>query len=130
MEKYSEVLKVDSKLGIVFGYAMVSKVDGEDYYDSQGDHITEEAMIDACADFMKSSRVAKDMHEGDQIGDILFLLPLTTDIAQKLDIVAKRSGTIIGMKPSPDVLKKFESGEYTGFSIGGNRVKDEEVEDV
>lgn len=121
----SDIVKVDDNLGIVFGYAMVSKVDGQDYYDSHGDNITEKAMLDACTDFMKNSRVAKDMHQGDQIGDIVFMFPLTTDIAKALDITAKRTGVIIGMQPSKDVLQKFKNGTYTGFSIGGKRAQDE-----
>jgi len=28
------------------------------------------------------------------------------------------------VKPSPSVLAKFASGEYTGFSIGGERIND------
>ena len=32
------------------------------------------------------------------------------------------------MKPTPEVLKKFESGEFTGFSIGGSTSKFEDVE--
>jgi hypothetical protein len=33
---------------------------------------------------------------------------------------------MIGVKPaSEDTLTKFKDGTYTGFSIGGRRVKDE-----
>lgn len=31
------------------------------------------------------------------------------------------------MKPAADVLQKFKDGTYTGFSIGGRRLEDEEV---
>lgn len=121
----SDIVKVDSNLGIVIGYAMISKVDGEDYYDLHGDNITEEAMLRATVDFMENSRVAKEMHQGDQIGHVVFALPLTTDIASALDIQAKRTGLIIGMKPSDkEVLQKFSDGTYTGFSIGGKRGED------
>jgi phage head maturation protease len=85
------VAKVDKKLGLVVGYAIVCKVknaDGafEDYYDTgsvdpatgevYSDHITEEAMLEGVTEFMKSSaRVATEMHErevdenGDQVLD-------------------------------------------------------------
>jgi len=117
----SSILKVDDSLGLVFGFAIVCKADGEPYFDLQGDHIPEPVMLKGSFDFAKNSRVAKEMHTGDQIGDITFMFPLTGDIADSLGIVTKHTGLLIAMKPdSPEVLKKFADGEYTGFSIGGN----------
>lgn len=129
MKPYSHavVAKVDETLGLVFGYAIVCKQDGEPYFDVQGDHITEEAMLKAAADFMESARVAKEMHAGEQKGSIVFAFPLTADIAKALDLEVKKTGLLIAMKPSPDMLEKFKKGEYTGFSIGGYRGTDEEV---
>ena len=69
------VAKVDKKLGLVVGYAIVCKVknaDGafEDYYDTgsidpatgevYSDHITEEAMLEGVTEFMKSSARGAD----------------------------------------------------------------------
>ena len=127
-ERPSEVLKVSKSLGIVFGFAIVSKVDGEPYFDTQGDHIPEDAMLKASADFMESSRAAKEMHAGDDIGDVLYAFPLTSDIAEALDITTKRTGLLIGMRPGPEALAKFEDGTYTGFSIGGRYVQNERAE--
>lgn len=121
-----EVAKVDEALGLVFGFAIVCKVDGEPYVDVQNDHIPEDAMLKAGADFMLNSRVAKEMHEGDKIGDVVFAFPLTEDIAKALDIATKKTGLLIAMKPSAGVLAKFKSGELAGFSIGGRRIKDED----
>lgn len=123
----AQVAKVDESLGLVFGFAIVSKIDGEDYFDTQGDHIPEEAMLKAATDFMESRRVAKEMHEGAQVGEILFAFPMTSEIAKSLAIETRATGLLIAMKPEPDVLAKFADGTYTGFSIGGARVKDEEV---
>ena len=119
------VVKVDEALGLVFGFAIVSKQDGEDYYDLQDDHIPEDAMLKAATDFMENSRVAKEMHAGDEAGTIVFAFPLTTDIAKALDIVTKRTGLLIAMRPADGMLAKFKSGEFTGFSIGGYRITDE-----
>ena len=124
-----QVLKVDESLGLVFGFAIVSKIDGEPYIDTQGDHIPEDSMLKAATDFMASRRVAKEMHEGDQIGDILFAFPLTTDVAKSLSISTRATGLLIAMKPSAEVLAKFRDGSYTGLSIGGVRITDEEVEE-
>lgn len=148
------VCKVDSKLGLVFGYAIVCKqrnADGvlEDYYDSgstddtdnttYSDHITEEAMLAGVTEFMKSARVATDMHErqldenGEQVldankraipvksGTVVHSMPLTTSLCEWLGIadVVKMTGWIVAMQPEAEMLKRFEDGTLKQFSIGG-----------
>ncbi len=120
-------MKVDETLGLVFGFAIVCKEDGEPYFDKQDDHIPEDAMLKAAAEFMEDSRVASEMHDGSDIGRVVFAFPLTEDIAKSLDITTSRTGLLIAMKPAADVLEKFVSGEYTGFSIGGVRLEDEDA---
>jgi len=122
------VLKVDDGLGLVFGWAIVCKKGGVEYFDTQGDHIPEDSMLSAATDFMVNARVAKDMHAGDEIGPIVFAWPMTEDIAKAMSIETGTTGLMIAMQPPPAILQKFRSGEYTGFSIGGRRVEDEEVE--
>lgn len=125
-----KVAKTDDRLGIVFGYAIVCKQDDEDYYDVQGDHITEKAMLEAAADFMGGDRKALIQHRGEQAGRVIFAFPMTGEIAKAHDIAVKQTGLLIGMQPDdPDVLKAFEEGALTGFSIGGSRVDEEVVED-
>jgi hypothetical protein len=147
-----EVAKVDGKLGIVIGYAIVCKVknaDGafEDYYDTgsedpatgevYADHITEKAMVEACTEFMKSSRVATEMHEREvdeggllvldgegrpipvKKGSIVHSFPMTEEYAKLLDIDVKKTGWIVAMEPETELLKKFEDGTYKQFSIAG-----------
>lgn len=125
----ASVCKVDVQHGLVIGFAIVCKRDGEDYYDLQGDHIPEESMLAAAVDFMAGARIAKEMHAGDANGTVLFAFPLTTDIAKALGIETQMTGLLIGMKPdSAATLQKFRDGTYTGFSIGGTRGEDEEME--
>lgn len=124
---HAEVLKVDDALGLVMGFAIVCKEDGEPYFDLQGDHVPEDAMLEAALDFMKHSQVAKEMHSGDQAGTVVFAFPLTTEVAKAFGISTKRTGLMIAMAPHEDMLGKFRSGELTGFSIGGRRLKDEEA---
>ena len=123
-----EVCKVDADLGIVFGYAIVCKIGDEDYFDVQGDNIPEASMLDATADFMSGSRMAKDSHRGDCIGQVVYGFPITKDIASSLGLTVEKTGFVVGMKPeSEQLLEKYKSGEYTGFSIGGRRISDQEV---
>lgn len=127
VEKFVKVEKLDAEHGLVFGWAIICKENGVDYFDVQDDHIPEGAMLKASSEFMAGSRMAKEMHEGGEAGSYLFMWPLTEDIAKAMELTTKRTGLMVGYKPPPAVLAKFKSGEYTGFSIGGTRVKDKEV---
>ena len=134
------VLKTDSKLGLVFGFAIVCKTRNADgafdpYYDTGSydenlkevfsDHITEQAMLEGVTEFMKSQRVATEDHERDendepvQKGTVVHSFPLTEDIAASLGIVTEKTGWLVAMQPTPEVFKRFETGELRQFSIGG-----------
>ncbi len=126
----SEVLKVDEGLGLVMGFGIVCTEDGEPYFDLQGDHIPEDSMMKAALDFMENSRVAREMHKDEEAGSVVFAFPMTDDVAKAFGILTRRTGLMIAMRPSPDMLKRFQLGELTGFSIGGLRLEDEEIDDV
>lgn len=124
----AEVVKVDESLGLVMGFGIICLKGGEPYFDLQGDHIPEDSMLKAALDFMENSQVAKEMHQGEEAGTVVFAFPLTSDIAKAFDIQTKITGLMIAMKPNAEMLKRFQEGELTGFSIGGMRLEDEEVE--
>ena len=125
-----EVAKVDEALGLVMGYAVVCTVDGEPYFDKQGDHIPEDAMLKAALDFMQNSRSAHEMHSGGEVGTVVFAWPETTDVAKAFGVQTKKTGLKIAMRPDAAMLAKFKSGELTGFSIGGTRITDEVAADA
>lgn len=132
VEKRTEVAitKVDKSLGLVFGWAMISKVDGQDYFDTQHDHIPDQTILESSLDFMLNSRAAKAMHVGDQRGTVVFAFPMLEDVAKGYGIDTKgKFGLLVAAKFDAGVLAKFESGEYTGFSIGGFYGDFEEVND-
>lgn len=125
-DKVIDVIKVDEALGVVFGWAIICTEKGEDYFDVQDDHIPEAAMLKASADFMAHSRVLGDMHQKAEGGAVVFCFPMTGDIAAAFGITTEKTGLMIGVKPaSAETLAKFQSGEYSGFSIGGRRILDE-----
>lgn len=142
--KVNDVVNIDAEHGLVFGYAIVCKVDGEDYYDLNIDtkgvhkgqpvpeHITEDAMFKGWADASESGAhlPGNDMHAGPDVGTYYSLFPLTTDIAKMLGIEATRTGLLCAYKPTPEVLEKFKDGTYTGFSMEGARLEYEELEDA
>lgn len=125
------MFKVDYEHGLVFGWAIVSKIRGKEYFDLQGDHIPEDAMLKAAIGYMTEHRVGKEMHFGDQVADILFAWPMTEDICKAMGLSCDQSGFMIGFKPrSVELLNKFRDGSYTGFSIGGGRVIDEDFDEA
>ncbi len=125
----AKVEKVDESLGLVFGWGIICSEDGAEYFDTQGDTITEPAMLKAASDFMQTpNRISGEMHVVED-GSVVFAFPLTTEIAAAFGITCKRTGMLTALKPSPPVLAKFVSGEYTGFSIGGVRELEEVVEE-
>lgn len=78
----SEIAKVDESLGLVFGYAMVSKIDGVDHYDLKGHHIPEDTMLRTLTKFMETGAIAKEIHSGNPVGKFVFAFTLTTEIAK------------------------------------------------
>lgn len=153
----SDLLKVNSELGVVFGYAIVCREKDAagnwvDHYDTQDHHISEEEMLRASVEFAKGvgearaemiakalvesiiaadgeiddgdvtqlvKRASKDMHEGEDIQEVVQMLPVTEELAKALDWDIKKTGLVIALKPTPDVLALYKSGARTGFSIGG-----------
>ena len=138
-EIFVDITKVDSDKGLVFGWAIVCEKDGKPYYDLQNDHIPENTMLNAAADFMKNSRAAGEMHKssdkysfaGKQIGDVLFAFPVTKEISKACGITSGTTGLLIGVKVhDKDTLAKIQSGQYKGFSIEGKRLKQDLLGDA
>ena len=129
--RQAKVLKVDDELGLVLGWAIICTVDDEPYFDKQDDYIPDHGMLHAASDFMQNSRVAKEMHVGDEKGTVVFAWPMTKEIAKAFGIEVSQTGLMIAMKPdNEDMLEKFRDGTYNGFSIGGHRISEftEEVD--
>lgn len=124
------VWKVMEDMGLIFGWAIVCKKGGNDYYDLQNDHIPEDAMLEAAADFMEHRRSMKIMHKGKEQGKVIFAWPLTAETCKAMGLASETMGLMVAVKPTD---KKFlaaaKTGKFTGFSIGGSRIVDEEVEE-
>ncbi len=125
-----KIEKVDESLGLVFGWGIICSEGGEPYFDLQGDHIPANAMMKAACDFQLNSRATDDMHDNVAEGTVVFSFPMTSDVAKAYGIECDREGWMIAAKPGPEILAKFKTGEYTGFSIGGARIEDRPVSTV
>jgi hypothetical protein len=122
-----KVAKVDESLGLVFGWAIICSEGGQPYVDTQDDWIPDEAMLKASTKFAKGNRQGGDMHRCED-GQVVHTMPLTAEIAKAFEIECDKTGWMIAMEPNnQETLAKFSSGERTGFSIGGSRIRDTEV---
>ena len=120
------ILKLDDEQRMVYGWATMITKAGEPVIDLQGDVISAKELLSATTDFMKSARVAKAMHVGDQVGEVVHSFPLTIEIAKSLGIETSNEGWIVGVYVEDDrVWKGVKSGDYAAFSIGGQAVKKE-----
>lgn len=123
-----DILKIDDELGLVFGWGIICTKRAPEsetrapYFDLQEDHIPPTAMLKAVTDFQLNSRIADDMHDGEQDGNVVFAFPLTEEVMKVFGIECDTEGWMVAVKPSAEVLAKFKDGTYTGFSIGGKRV--------
>lgn len=115
--------------GVAYGWALASTYKGAPYFDTgdgtHSDHIPEESLAAVTAQFMaETGGAALDMHTGDRVADVVFALPLTSDVAKiglGIRDVGDVTGLAIGWRPhSVELLDKIARGERIGFSIGGS----------
>lgn len=127
--KTYDVIRTNDELGVVYGWAAIFTENGDEYFDTQGDAIDPAAMEVAALDFAENGAIAGDLHEA-EAGNVPFLLPITPDVREAFEMETPYTGLAIGMKPTAEVYEKFKSGEYAGFSIGGEREEEEVVEKI
>lgn len=120
----SEIFKFNDEQKLVYGWAYVSTVKGEISLDHSGEYIRPDELVKAATNFMLDVRVAKAMHSGSQIGEIVHSLPVTNEIATSLGITTDREGWIICVKVHDDsVWEDVKSGKLQAFSIGGRALR-------
>nr|UVX60422.1 MAG: Putative serine protease XkdF [Bacteriophage sp.] len=124
-----KVNKVDNSLRMVFGWGSICKKRNQEtgqleiYTDTDNEQFPEDVTLKAWMDFMNSDqRIMDNMHNEQPVGKVVFAFPMTEDIAASFGLVDKldQTGVIVGTLITDDeVLKKFQTGEYMGYSIGG-----------
>ncbi|NCD14980.1 MAG: hypothetical protein EOL92_07070, partial [Bacteroidia bacterium] len=111
--------KISDDDQIVYGWGMISSIDGEPYYDTDNDHISDDVVRKASTGFMLGQRISNDSHTENDVGLVVHSFPLTSEIAKAMGIPSRITGWMVGVKVDPKTLAKFKSGEYKGFSIEG-----------
>jgi hypothetical protein len=115
-----EFEKGDAEGRYVRGWASVITVAGEAVADTQGDVIEMEELRKAAHDFICDARVAKAMHAGSQVGEVVESVIIDDAFAKALGASTNQRGWWIGMKINDDTIRKrVKAGELKAFSIGG-----------
>lgn len=106
----------------VYGFALISKIDGEPYYDLHGHYIPEDVVEKVAKSFSELPVLWNHVSDSAiyRIGKITSVFPLTTEIYKMLGVDNPAvTGLLIGIKVNKAILEEVKSGELTGFSIGG-----------
>ena len=115
-----EFAKADETGKYVRGFASVIEVDGQPIEDFQGDVIDMDTLRKAAHAFIADARVAKAMHQGVQVGEVVESVLIDDDFAKALGLTDPRRGWFIGMRvDDPKIQKMVRDGTYRAFSIGG-----------
>lgn len=121
----ADIIKADNEQRLVWGWAYVSTVKGDISLDHSKEFIRPDEIVKAATNFMLDVRMAKAMHQGDSVGEVVHSLPVTKELSNALGIETDREGWIICMKIKDDeTWERVKSGELSAFSIGGQAMKE------
>lgn len=112
--------KKDVSGRFVSGWASVASVDGAPVEDYQGDIIAIDELRKAAHKFVSDARVAKAMHAGQPVGEVVESVIVDDEFAKALGITDGKRGWWITMQINdPAVQEGIRKGKYRAFSIGG-----------
>lgn len=122
----ANVVKLDAAIGVVFGYAIASTVDGgtSPHVDLQGDAVLGgDELIKVALGFAEAGGQSDVMHDCVKDGWVPFVMPLNAETKKAFKLSGDVEGIAIGMKPSAETFKRFQTGELGAFSIYGEGVR-------
>ena len=115
-----EFEKADTTGRFVRGWANVVSDNGSPVTDHQGDRITIDELRKAAHKFVCDARVAKAMHTGSAVGEVVESVIIDDAFAKATGMADGKRGWWIGMEiTDPGVQEKVRKGVYRAFSIGG-----------
>lgn len=118
-----EILKADAASQMVWAWASVITEKGRPVVDSHGHVIEPGELVEAATDFMADARMAKAMHKGGKVGEVIHSFPLTYELAKLFGIETEREGWLTAIKVhDPEIWKRAEAGELPALSIGGSAI--------
>jgi hypothetical protein len=127
VEWSGEISKVVDEKQQVFGWCSVSKIDGEDVIDRQGDFVPVDEMENSAYDYVLHSRKGGDMHARDgehpiHKSDMIESFVVTPEKLAKMGLPedALPHGWWVGFKVNDrDLWEEVKTGKKTHFSVHG-----------
>lgn len=135
LEWAGEISKLDTDQHLAFGWASLSKVNGQPYVDRQGDWIPIDETEAAAYDYVINSRVGGDMHRRagvtknfgpHKVADLVESFVVTPEKLSKMGLPsdALPEGWWLGMKVHDDTTwADIKAGRRTGFSVHGSGIR-------
>lgn len=120
-----QVFKVDIERRMVYGWASVSTIGGEEITDKQNDVLSVDDLREAAHDFI-GKRVVGRMHEAfDDIGEVRESMVFDKGLQAALGIDLGMEGWFVGayVKDQP-TWDRVLKGELKAFSIGGTGIRE------
>lgn len=118
-----KVAKADEEQRLIFGWASVVEISGQEVVDRQGDIISPEELESAAYDFVLSSRAHGHMHDVTGTGQLVESMVFTKEKQAALGIDIGKVAWWVGFYvESDDVWDALKRGELPEFSIGGKAV--------
>ncbi|CAB4130448.1 Phage-like element PBSX protein, XkdF [uncultured Caudovirales phage] len=115
-----EFQKVDATGRFVRGWASVVSDAGVPVTDVQGDRITIDELRKSAHRFVTDARVAKAMHAGSKVGEVVESVIIDDEFAKALGMTDTRRGWWIGMEIHDEgIQKRVRDKQLRAFSIGG-----------
>jgi hypothetical protein len=124
-ELRAKVVKTDDALGLIFGYAFSTSLDGgkTPHVDCQDDAIDPD-FLKTVTEFIEAGGKTDVNHDFESDGKIVYAWPLLPEINAAMGITSEKMGLAVAVKPSAETYKRFQSGELTGFSIAGTGIRE------
>lgn len=115
-----EFSKSDPQGRYVRGWASVVAKDGKPVTDYHGDIIAIDEIRKAAHRFVSDARVAKAMHAGQAVGEVVESVIIDDEFAKAVGMSDERRGWWIGMAIyDPTIQERVRKGKLKAFSIGG-----------
>lgn len=112
--------KADTTGRYVRGWASVVTDAGVPVTDHQGDIIAIDEIRKAAHKFISDARIAKAMHAGQPVGEVVESVIIDDDFAKAVGMSDGRRGWWIGMEiHDPTIRENVRKGKLRAFSIGG-----------
>lgn len=124
------IAKADDSQQLVFGYASVSKRDGDagNLVDLQDDEIDGAVLEKAAYDYVYESGVARDMHQGEPIGRLVEAVAITDEKLKAMGLTrsgAPAMGFWVGYKIPDKATYERVKASRKMLSIGGKCLRAE-----